>query len=31
MLATEAIGYGMGKREFETVNCVRALFGEGGA
>ncbi len=31
ILATEAIGYGMGKREFETVNCVRALFGEGGA
>lgn len=28
VVAAEKIGYGMGKREFETVNCVRAMLGE---
>ena len=28
MMITEAIGYGMGKKDFERVNCVRALLGE---
>ena len=27
-MRTEAIGYGMGKKEFERPNCVRAMFGE---
>ncbi len=29
VIKTQAIGYGMGKKDFETVNCVRAIFGEG--
>ena len=29
-MKTQAIGYGMGKKEFETVNCVRAMLGESG-
>lgn len=28
-LVMEKTGYGMGKREFETVNCVRAILGDG--
>lgn len=28
VMRTQAIGYGMGKKEFETANCVRALFGD---
>ena len=28
MLAVNAIGYGMGKKDFDTANCVRALLGE---
>lgn len=27
-MAVEAIGYGMGKKEFERANCVRAMVGE---
>ena len=27
-MRTERIGYGMGKKEFEAANCVRALLGE---
>ncbi len=27
VITAEKIGYGMGKREFETVNCVRAILG----
>lgn len=27
-MRTQAIGYGMGKKEFEAANCVRALLGE---
>ena len=27
VISAEKIGYGMGKREFETVNCVRAMLG----
>ena len=27
-MRTEAIGYGMGKKEFERPNCVRAMLGE---
>ncbi len=29
VMKTQAVGYGMGKKDFETVNCVRAMFGEG--
>ncbi len=28
VISAEKIGYGMGKREFETVNCVRAMLCE---
>ncbi|MGI6653327.1 MAG: nickel pincer cofactor biosynthesis protein LarC [Christensenellales bacterium] len=28
MMKTKAIGYGMGKKDFEAANCVRALLGE---
>lgn len=29
VMKTETIGYGMGKKDFETANCVRAMLGEG--
>ncbi len=28
VMKTESIGYGMGKKDFEQANCVRALLGE---
>lgn len=28
VMRTEAIGYGMGKKDFDAANCVRAMFGE---
>ena len=28
VMKTQAIGCGMGKKDFETANCVRAMFGE---
>ena len=28
VMTTEAIGYGMGKKEFEKANCVRVMLGE---
>lgn len=28
VMAVERIGYGMGKKDFETANCVRAMLGE---
>ncbi|MCH5273314.1 MAG: nickel pincer cofactor biosynthesis protein LarC [Lachnospiraceae bacterium] len=28
VMKTQAIGYGMGKKDFQTANCVRAMFGE---
>ena len=28
VMKTEAIGYGMGKKDFEAANCVRALLGK---
>jgi hypothetical protein len=28
VMKPEAIGYGMGKKDFETVNCIRAIQGE---
>ena len=28
IMKTEAIGYGMGKKDFERANCVRAMLGE---
>ena len=29
-MKTSAIGYGMGKKDFQTANCVRAMLGESG-
>lgn len=29
VMKTRAIGYGMGRKDFEAANCVRALLGEG--
>ena len=31
VMATEAIGYGMGKKDFDAANCVRVMLGETGA
>ena len=28
VMRTEAVGYGMGKKDFDQVNCVRAMIGE---
>ncbi len=28
MMTMEAVGYGMGKKDFDTANCVRAILGE---
>ncbi|MDE6032195.1 MAG: LarC family nickel insertion protein, partial [Oscillospiraceae bacterium] len=28
VMKTQAIGYGMGKKDFQTANCVRAMLGE---
>ena len=28
VMAVKAIGYGMGKKDFETANCLRAMLGE---
>ena len=30
VMRTKAIGYGMGKKDFEAANCVRAMLGESG-
>ena len=30
VMRTERIGYGMGKKDFEAANCVRAMLGESG-
>ncbi len=30
VMRTEAVGYGMGKKDFEAANCVRAMVGESG-
>ena len=30
-MRTRAIGYGMGKKDFEAANCVRAMLGESGS
>lgn len=30
VMKVKSIGYGMGKKDFETVNCVRAMLGETG-
>lgn len=29
VMKTQAIGYGMGKKDFEAANCVRAMLGDG--
>ncbi len=31
MMKVQATGYGMGKKDFEAANCVRAMIGEAGA
>ncbi len=31
VMKTQAIGYGMGKKDFEAANCVRVMLGESGA
>ena len=31
VMKTEAIGYGMGKKDFDAANCVRVMLGETGA
>ena len=31
VMATEAIGYGCGKKDFEVANCVRVLIGDSGS
>jgi len=31
VMAVEAVGYGMGKKDFEQANCVRAFLGESAA
>lgn len=28
VIRTQAVGYGMGKKDFETANCVRAMLGQ---
>ncbi|MDE6031093.1 MAG: nickel pincer cofactor biosynthesis protein LarC [Oscillospiraceae bacterium] len=28
MMKTQAIGYGMGKKDLQTANCIRAMFGD---
>lgn len=28
MMTTEAVGYGMGKKDFDTANCVRIMMGQ---
>lgn len=30
VMKVEAIGYGMGKKDFDRANCVRAMLGDGG-
>ena len=30
LMRTQAVGYGCGKKDFEAVNCVRAMLGEAG-
>ena len=31
IMKVSGIGYGMGRKDFETANCVRVMIGEGGA